>query len=65
MKASHVPCVIDDYYMRVIILMDSVIFFLNIFGLDLLSSVFALIYVIDPLVTIPLFITITDKKTKK
>lgn len=45
--------------------MDSVIYFLNTFGLDLLRSVIALFVVIDPLGTIPLFITITDKKSKK
>jgi len=45
--------------------MDSVIYFLNTFGLDLLRSVIALFVVIDPLGTIPLFITITHKKSKK
>jgi len=44
--------------------MDSVIYFLNTFGLDLLRSVIALFVVIDSLGTIPLYITITDKKSK-
>ena len=33
--------------------------------MDLLRSVIALFVVIDPIGTIPLFITITNKKTKK
>ena len=47
-----------------ILVQDSSYFF-NTFGLDLLRSVIALFVVIDPLGTIPLFITITQKKTKK
>lgn len=39
--------------------------FLNTFGLDLLRNVNALFVVIDPLGTIPLFIAITDKKSKE
>jgi multiple antibiotic resistance protein len=39
--------------------------FLNTFGLDLLRNVIALFVVIDPLGTIPLFIAITDKKSKE
>ncbi|VFJ13408.1 MarC family protein [Candidatus Nitrosocosmicus franklandus] len=37
----------------------------NTFGLDLLRSVIALFVVIDPLGTIPLFIAITQKKSKE
>src|SRR5690606_1148375 len=46
-------------------LVQDTIYFFNTFGLDLLRSIIALFVVIDPLGTIPLFISITQKKTKK
>jgi multiple antibiotic resistance protein len=46
-------------------IVQDIIYFFNTFGMDLLRSVIALFVVIDPLGTIPLFITITHKKTKK
>lgn len=45
--------------------MELLVNFFNTFGLDLLRTVIALFVVIDPLGTIPLFISITDKKSKK
>lgn len=46
-------------------LVQDLVYFFNTFGMDLLRSVIALFVVIDPIGTIPLFITITNKKTKK
>lgn len=51
----------DEY----LIPLEGVVSFFNIFGLDLLRSVIALFVLIDPIGTIPLFITITEKKSKK
>jgi hypothetical protein len=40
-------------------------YFFNVFGMDLVRSIIAIFVVIDPIGTIPLFIAITHKKTKK
>jgi len=48
-----------------LMLAQDIVYFVDIFGMDLLRSVIALFVVIDPIGTIPLFITITHNKTKK
>jgi multiple antibiotic resistance protein len=48
-----------------LILAQDIVYFFDTFGMDLLRSVIALFVVIDPIGTIPLFITITHNKTKK
>jgi multiple antibiotic resistance protein len=48
-----------------LMLAQDIVYFFNTFGMDLLRSVIALFVVIDPIGTIPLFITITHNKTKK
>ena len=47
------------------ILLHDLFSFLNIFGDDLLRSTIALFVVINPIGTIPLFATITQKMKKK
>lgn len=47
-----------------IILLTDVISYLDTFGLDIIRSIIALFVVINPIGTIPLFISITNKKTK-
>ena len=46
-------------------LVQDITYYLTAFGMDLLRSVIILFVVRDPIDTIPLFITITKKKTKK
>ena len=48
-----------------LMLAQDIVYFFDTFGMDLLRSVIALFVVIDPIGTIPLFITITHNKTKK
>ena len=48
-----------------LMLAQDIVYFVDTFGMDLLRSVIALFVVIDPIGTIPLFITITHNKTKK